>query len=147
MATPEMLSRLPKLDDDDDIGVEKNHVVICDGYPDISFKGTLLASVAPENRGQERWREYRVYRTVGQQYVFSKVGRSMLSDERDKFEALVWKPKRAVEPGQFQTIVPVDLFAPLETQLASALADYFKYDALAKQLYARLRINMTRQIE
>jgi hypothetical protein len=156
MATLEMRERLPLLDDDSLLNVEMEHVVVDDGNPDIAFRGHLLASVAPENRGQDRWREYRVYRTAGGNFVFSNVGRSLNERERDKFEASVvesdksqtsiFTPVTAVGPGGFQTRVLVDLPRPLEAQLATALGNFFGYDLLAKQLYARLGIEVGRRI-
>ena len=146
MATHEMLARLPQLDDDGDIGVEKIHVVPTDDGADLKFKGTLLASIASDPRGQGRWREYRVYCTVGRQYVFSKVGRSLFEDERDLFEAKVWAAQTACEGGGFQTKVLDQLPRPLERQLTDALVDYFKFDALAKQLYAKLGLDATQHV-
>src|SRR6202034_4125844 len=42
-----MQSRLPVLDDDPDVGVQKEQIVIRDGKADLAFTGTLLASAAP----------------------------------------------------------------------------------------------------
>src|SRR5579862_1421057 len=83
MATVEMLTRLPALEDDEDIDIEKDHVVPRDDQPDLKFRGTLLASVASIPRGPPRWHEYRVYRTRGGSFVFSAIGRSLREGERD----------------------------------------------------------------
>jgi hypothetical protein len=146
MATSEMFNRLPKLDDDDDIGIEKEHIVPSDDEADLKFKGVLLASVASDPRGQGRWREYRVYCTAARRYVFAKVGRSLLDNERDKFEAKVWEPLSACEGGGFQTRVLRELPLPFDRQLAGALVEYFKFDPLAKQLYAKLDVDTTQRI-
>jgi len=42
-----MQSRLPVLDDDPDVGIQKEQLVIRDGKADLAFTGTLLASAAP----------------------------------------------------------------------------------------------------
>ena len=42
-----MQSRLPVLDDDPDVGVQKEQIVIRDGKADLAFTGKLLASAAP----------------------------------------------------------------------------------------------------
>jgi hypothetical protein len=46
-AKTKMQSRLPVLDDDTDVGVQKDQNVIRDGKADLAFTGTLLASAAP----------------------------------------------------------------------------------------------------
>jgi hypothetical protein len=138
MATNEMYAQLPKLEDDDKIGIEMQHVVQRDGEPDLSFVGTLLASAAPTNYGQERWREYRVYQTTGGTYVFSRVGRSILPNERDKFEAHTWNQR------ELRNLMNPSL---LGEALRSALTDYFKFDALAKQLYAKLNVDTSQRID
>jgi len=133
MATQDMLTRLPKLDDDGCIGVEMDHIVQRDGEADLKFTGTLLASTAPEFRGQDRWWEYRVYRTSGGTYVFSKTGRSILDDESDKFEAYLWNAGQGDwRRGYLQA-----------QKLEEALTSYFKFDSLAKQLYVKLKVDAT----
>ena len=139
MATTDMLSRLPALDDDEKIGVEMEHVVQRDGEPDLKFNGTLLASAAPNCHGQDRWREYRAYRTAGGSYVFSKVGRSIMPDERDKFEAIVWNEGKALDKDMWLGI-------GAET-LRDGLTSFFKFDQLAKQLYAKLNVDTAQKID
>ena len=139
MATIEMQQRLPKLDDDDNVGVEKAHTVQRDGEPDLKFRGTLLASAAPPCYGQDRWREYRVYKTKGGTYVLSRIGRSILSDERDKFEAESWKP----DPSDRVW----DEAGWREAELSDRLIRFFKFDQLAKQLYAKLNVDTAKQID
>jgi hypothetical protein len=147
MATYEMLSRLPKLDDDDEVGVEKEHVVPVDGSPDLRFQGTLLASTAPKTITGDRWREYRVYRTCGGNYVFSKIGRSLLENERDIFEALVWKPSKDQVAEYDERANSTVLKGYRSKELAEAAAEYFKFDAMAKQLYAKLDLDVSRRVE
>ena len=43
MAKVRLQSRLPALEDDADIGVEKDHIVTRDGKADLLFTGSLLA--------------------------------------------------------------------------------------------------------
>ena len=131
MATFEMLNRLPKLDDDDQVGVETEHLVRRDGEPDLRFVGTLLASAAPDFRGQDRWREYRVYRTAGGAYVFSRVGRSVREDELDKFEAQTW-----TQGAMFAT-----------RTWEEGMTKFFGYDQLAKQLYEKLEVDTAERLE
>src|ERR1700734_811559 len=62
-AKVKMQTRLPALEDDPDVGIQKDQVVVRDGKPDLSFIGTLLASAASASAPQGTWREYRVYET------------------------------------------------------------------------------------
>jgi hypothetical protein len=141
MATPAMLSNLPNLGDDNDVGVEKEHVVPSDDERDLRFTGVLLASAAsPDIRGQGRWREYRVYRTAAGNFVFSKIGRSVHSDERDKFETHVWKPTEISQVWDEATRE----YRP--KVLTDALTSYFEFDYLAKQLYAKLEVDTSQRI-
>jgi hypothetical protein len=137
MATQTMWQQLPKLDDDDDVGVVKEQVVIRDGEADLKFRGTLLASAAPTFRGQDRWREYRVYRTAGDKYVFSKIGRSMLEDEVDKFEAQSWP----------NTWAPVFKVSGKQPEWKDAVVAYFRFDPVAKELYRKLGIESAERID
>lgn len=134
MATEAMLNRLPALDDDAFIGVEMEHIVQRDGEADLKFVGTLLASAAPDFRDQDRWREYRVYKTVGGRYVFSKIGRSIRNDEQDRFEASTWEEGKPDKQWQ-------------RKDLKDALTGFFKWDQLAKQLYAKLSVDTAERLE
>jgi hypothetical protein len=133
MATEGMWSRLPELDDDDDIGVEREHLVPRDDQADLKFSGTLLASVAPSDAPRGRWKEYRVYRTTSGKHVFSSVGRSVLEGERDKFKAEVFSPKSPV--------------AACGQTWDKACIEFFGYDALAKLLYRKLHIAFEERID
>jgi EXLDI family protein len=141
MATIEMQQRLPKLDDDADVGIEKEFTVQRDGARDLKFRGTLLASAAPECRGQDRWREYRVYRTTNGTYVLSRIGRSVLNDELDRFEVDTWNsegdPVRMVDGKG----------GSRERVLEDLLTGFFRFDQLAKQLYAKLNIDTTERLD
>lgn len=140
MATDDMRCRLPALDDDTQVGVLMEHVVPRDGEPDLRFKGTLLASAAPEFFGQDRWREYRVYRTAAGIYVFSKIGRSLMPGERDKFEAELWNQGRFLMKDGSWTGIGAE-------QLKDGVTHYFKFDPLAKQLYAKLDLDTSERID
>src|ERR1700733_423659 len=72
-----MQSRLPALDDDADVGVEKEHIVTRDGKADLLFTGVLLASAAPSSAPKGTWQEYRIYKTHRENHVFSKVTRNV----------------------------------------------------------------------
>jgi hypothetical protein len=146
MATIEMQKQLPKLDDDDDVGIEMEHTVVSDGEPDLKFRGTLLGSIAPEFRQQDRWREYRVYRTKGGTYVFSKIGRSINEDETDRFEAKTW----SLGGKGWQKFPRFDgetFLGHQDATLLDALTDFFKFDSLAKQIYAKLDIDAAHHID
>lgn len=145
MATIEMQQRLPRLDDDGDIGVEKEHLVPVDGGADLKFRGTLIASAAPGCHGQDRWREYRVYRTGGGQYVFSDVGRSVRRNEDDRFDAAIWNPGTPVQK-QGKTEWTEATESGFDS-LGDALTYFFEFDQLAKQLYAKLKVDTSRRIE
>jgi len=82
-----MQNRLPALDDDADVGVQKEQIVIRDGKADLAFAGKLLASAAPPSAPKGQWQEYRVYETNGGQHVFSKVTRSVYVEDQDTHQA------------------------------------------------------------
>jgi hypothetical protein len=87
-----MQSRLPVLDDDPDVAVQKEQIVIRDGNADLAFTGKLLASVAPPAAPKEQWQEYRIHETNGGKHVFSKVTRRVFVEEQDAQEAEVLTP-------------------------------------------------------
>jgi hypothetical protein len=129
MATQEMAEALPRLPDDDLIGVAADHIVIRDGQPDVKFRGILLASVAPDSTPDGgRWRELRVYKTMGGKKIYSEVGRSLLDGERDKFTAFV--DDSSFYQGEERV--------KAETQ---QMTRFFKFSDLAKKLYAKLGVS------
>jgi hypothetical protein len=132
-----MRSRLPALDDDADVGVQKEQLVTRDGKADLAFTGTLLASVAPPSAGQEQWEEYRIYETDGGKYVFSKVTRSVFAEEQDHHEAEVFEPSPSSVPSQlFRSARDLTRSRPLAW--TDAAVTFFGYDPLAKALYRKL---------
>lgn len=135
MATWDMMMDLPALADDTDVDVEKKHLVQRDGEPDLKFTGKLIASAAPPSREQERWREYRVYRTNGGNYIFSRIGRSLVDREVDRFEAQIFEP--ATCPITLKDSSGVDR----EYTWQDAAMDYFKFDSTAKALYQKLKVD------
>lgn len=147
MATQEMADALPRLPDDDLVGRETDHIVVRDGERDLKFRGTLLVSVAPDSTWNGRWRELRVYKTVGGKKVFCEVGRSILDDERDKFKVMIFDPLQPATSG-FCDGVSMPSEAPkcqteavqVRTEIA-ALTEFFKFSDLAKKLYAKLGIS------
>jgi len=124
-------TRLPKLDDDDEIGVEKDHVVTRDDKADLKFRGTLLASIASSAAPRGRWREFRVYKTVAGNYVYSDIGRSVLDGERDKFRAEVVN-------------LNVTHYVPMTWQ--EQAINFFGFDPLAKDLYRKLGVEFEEKI-
>jgi hypothetical protein len=138
MADETMASALPKLPDDALVGVEVDHIVIRDAQADLKFRGTLIASAAPERYIDGRWRELRVYVTKGGKKVFSEIGRSVWDNERDKFKTVVFDPLKieVTFPGD-----PIDEAATLEARSIAekeALTRFFGFSDLAKKLYAKL---------
>jgi hypothetical protein len=67
--------------------------------------------------------------------VFSKVGRSLLPDEVDKFTAEVFDP-----------VTPKDVPFQGDT-LAHNMEQFFGLDSLAKVLYAKLNIDTAEEID
>src|SRR3984885_10204783 len=132
-----MQSRLPILDDDADVGVQKEHIVVRDGKADLAFTGTLLAAAAPPSAPQGHWREYRIYETNGGKHVFSKVSRSVFAEEQDTHEAEVFDPAPSSVPSQLlRGARELARSRPL-TWMDAAVA-FFGYDPLAKTLYRKL---------
>jgi hypothetical protein len=136
-AKVKMQSRLPALDDDPDVGVQKEHVVIRDGKADLAFTGTLLASAAPESAPKGQWQEYRIYETNGGKHVFSKVTRSVFVEEQDTHEAEVFDPSPSSVPSQLLRSAR-DLARSRPLTWMDAAVAFFGYDPLAKTLYRKL---------
>jgi hypothetical protein len=136
-AKMKMQSRLPVLDDDPDIGVQKEHIVIRDGKADLAFTGKLLASAAPPSAPKGQWQEYRIYETNGGKHVFSKVTRSVFADQQDTHEADIFDPSPSSVPSQLlRSARDLARSRPL-TWMDGAVA-FFGYDPLAKELYRKL---------
>jgi hypothetical protein len=136
-AKVKLQARLPALDDDSSVGVEKNQVVTRDGKPDLAFTGTLLASAASPSAPQGKWQEYRVYETNGGKHVFSKVNRTIYADEQDGHEAEVFDPSPSSMPSQVLRSAR-DLIHTRPLVWQDAAAEFFGYDPLAKALYRKL---------
>jgi hypothetical protein len=136
-AKVKMQSRLPALDDDPDVGVQKDQVVTRDGKADLAFTGTLLASAAPSSAPQGKWQEYRVFGTSGGKHVFSKISRSVYAQEQDEHQAEVFDPSPSSMPSQLLRGAR-DLVHSEPLTWKKAAADFFGYDPLAKALYRKL---------
>jgi hypothetical protein len=132
-----MQSRLPVLDDDPDVGVQKEQIVIRDGKADLAFTGKLLASAAPPSAPKGQWQEYRIYETKGGQHVFSKVTRSVFAEDQDTHEAEVFDPSPSSVPSQLLRSAR-DLARSRPLTWMDAAAAFFGYDPLAKALYRKL---------
>jgi hypothetical protein len=136
-AKTKMQSRLPVLDDDPDVGAQKEQIVIRDGKADLAFTGTLLASAAPPSAPKGQWQEYRIYETNGAKHVFSKVTRSVFADEQDAHEAEVFDPSPSSVPSQLLRSAR-DLTRSRPMTWMDAAVAFFGYDPLAKALYRKL---------
>jgi hypothetical protein len=136
-AKVKMQSRLPALDDDADVGVQKVQIVIRDGKADLAFTGALLASAAPASAPKGQWQEYRVYETNGGKHVFSKVRRSVFVGEQDTHEAEVFDPSPSSVPAQLIRSAR-DLAHTRPLTWMDAAVSFFGYDPLAKDLYRKL---------
>jgi len=133
----QMQGRLPALDDDADVGVQKEQIVIRDGKADLAFTGKLLASAAPWSAPNGQWQEYRIYETTGAKHVFSKVTRSVVAEEKDTHEAEVFDPSPSSVPSQLlRSARELTRSRPLTWM--DAAATFFGYDPLAKALYRKL---------
>jgi hypothetical protein len=130
-------SRLPALDDDPDVGNQKEQTVIRDGKADLAFTGTLLASAAPPSATHGQWQEYRIYETNGGKHVFSKVGRSVVAEEQDTHEAEIFDPSPSSVPSQLLRSAR-DLARSRPLTWMDAAVAFFGYDPLAKALYRKL---------
>jgi hypothetical protein len=136
-AKVKMQSRLPVLDDDPDVAVQKEQIVIRDGKPDLAFTGKLLASAAPPSAPKGQWQEYRIYETNAGKHVFSKVTRNVFADEQDTHEAEVFDPSPSSVPSQLLRSAR-DLARSRPLTWMDATAAFFGYDPLAKALYRKL---------
>jgi hypothetical protein len=140
-----MQSRLPALDDDADIGIQKEQIVTRDGKADLAFTGELLASAAPAFASKGHWQEYRIYHTNGGKHVFSKVSRSVFAEEQDTHEADVFDPAPSSVPSQLlRSAREIARSRPLTWM--DAAAAFFGYDPLAKALYRKLSVRFEEQI-
>jgi hypothetical protein len=140
-----MQGRLPALEDDSDVGVEKEHIVTRDGKADLLFMGTLLASAAPTAAPKGIWQEYRIYQTNGGKHVFSRVTRNVLEEEDDTHEADVFDPAPSSMPSQLMRSAREIARAKPLTWMDGAVA-FFGYDSLAKVLYRKLDVRFEEQI-
>jgi hypothetical protein len=140
-----MKDHLPALDDDADVGVQKEHIVTRDGKADLRFTGVLLASAAPASAPEGHWQEYRIYQTNGGKHVFSKVTRTVLEKENDTHEAEVFDPSPSSVPSQLlRSAREFARAAPL-TWMDAAVA-FFGYDPLAKALYRKLSVRFEEEV-
>jgi hypothetical protein len=145
-AKVKMRSRLPALDDDTDVGVEKEQIVTRDGKADLGFTGTLLASAGPGvPPKKDDWQEYRVYQTNSGKHIFSKVTRSILADKDDSYEADVFDPTPSSVPSQLIRSAKELVHSRPFTWKDAAVA-FFGYDPLAKALYRKLSVEFEEQI-
>lgn len=129
--------RLPALDDDGQVGTQREQVVVRDGKADLAFTGTLLASAAPPASPSGEWQEYRVYETNGGKHVFSKVSRSVYAEDADSHEAEIFDPAPSSLPSQLMKSAR-DLAHSRPVTWMDAAVGFFGYDPLAKSLYRKL---------
>jgi hypothetical protein len=145
MAKIGMQGRLPALDDDADVGVQKEHIVTRDGKADLRFTGVLLASSAPASAPKGHWQEYRIYQTNGGKHVFSKVTRTVFEGQDDAHEAQVFDPSPSSVPSQLIRSAREIAQARPMTWMDAAVA-FFGYDPLAKALYRKLSVRFDEQV-
>lgn len=128
---------LPALDDDRDVGVQKEQVVVRDGKADLAFTGTLLASAAPNSAPSGQWEEFRIYETSAEKFVFSKVTRHIHVEEQDECEAEIFEPEPSSKSSQLLRSAR-DLTRSHPLTWKDAAVDFFGYEPLAKSLYRKL---------
>jgi hypothetical protein len=132
-----MKSRLPALDDDRDVGVQKEQLVIRDNKADLTFNGTMLASAGSTPPVEDSWEEYRIYATNGGKHVFSKVTRSVFANKPDQHEADVFDPTPSSVPSQLLRSAR-DLARSRPMTWIDAAVSFFGYNPLSKTLYRKL---------
>ena len=130
-------NRLPALDDDADVGVQKDHVVTRDGKADLAFTGALIASAASPSAPKGEWKEYRIYETNGGKHVFSKITRKVFVGEQDVHEAEVFDPSPSSVSSQLLRGAR-DLTRSRPLTWTDAAVAFFGYDPLAKTLYRKV---------
>jgi hypothetical protein len=145
-ASLELQSRLPALEDDADIGAQKEYVVTRDGKADLRFSGVLMASAAPATAPEGRWNELRVYKTVGGKHVFSRITRSVLQKDQDTHEADVYDPVPSSVPSQLMRSAR-EMARHRPFAWTDAAVAFFGYDPLAKILYRKLSVNFEEKID
>jgi hypothetical protein len=145
MAKIRMQGHLPALDDDADVGVQKEHIVTRDGKADLRFTGVLLASAAPASAPEGHWEEYRIYQTNGEKHVFSKVTRTVVEKGEDTHEAEVFDPSPSSMPSQLMRSAREIARARPLTWMDAAVA-FFGYNPLAKALYRKLSVRFEEEI-
>jgi hypothetical protein len=136
-AKAKLQSRLPSLDDHDDIGIQKEQIVVRDGKADLAFIGTLLASAAPSGATKGHWEELRVYQTSAGKHVFSKINRTVFADEHDQCKAEIFDPAPSSTTAQLLRSAH-DLTHAKPKTWKDAAVDFFGYEPLAKELYRKL---------
>jgi hypothetical protein len=136
-AKSKLQSRLPSLADSNDIGLQKEYVVVRDGKPDLVFNGTLLASAAPDVAIKGHWDEFRVYQTSAGKHIFSKINRTIYTEEQDTCEAEVFDPDPKSTAAQLLRSAH-DLTHSKPKTWKDAAVSFFGYDPLAKELYRKL---------
>jgi hypothetical protein len=137
--------RLPALDDDADVGVQKEHIVTRDGKADLRFNGVLLASAAPDSAPEGHWEEYRIYQTNSGKHLFSKVTRTVLEKKDDSHEAGVFDPSPSSVPSQLMRSAREIARARTLTWMDAAVA-FFGYNPLAKALYRKLGVRFEEEV-
>lgn len=145
-AKTKLQSRLPVLDDDADLGAQKEYIVIRDGKADLAFTGTLLASAAPSSAPKGQWQAYRIYETNGGKHVFSKTTHSVYVDEHDTHEAEIFDPSPASVPSQLLRSAR-DLARSHPLTWRDAAVEFFGYNPLAKALYRKLDARFEEHID
>jgi len=138
-------SRLPALEDDAEVGLQKEQTVTRDGKADLAFTATLLATAAPACAPKGHWEENRIYQTTDGKHVFSKVTRSASMEEKDVYEAEVFDPSPSSVPTQLLRGAREIARARPITWMDAAVA-FFGYDSLAKALYRKLSVRFEEQI-
>jgi hypothetical protein len=136
-AKVKLQNRLPALEDDADVGVQKEQIVVRDGKADLAFIGTLVASAAPTTAPEGHWDEYRVYETTAGKHVFSKITRKIQIKEHDEHKAEVFEPVPSTMTAQIVKSAH-DLTHSRPKEWTDAAVDFFGYDPLAKALYRKL---------
>jgi hypothetical protein len=91
-----------------------------DGARILQFEGTSIASSSSQRPGAYRWIEFNLFKTIGGQYILSRIGRSLLFHQEP---CLVIK-RNNLRPGDpVPGVVPCDLCHP---ELGNGAAVYLE---------------------
>jgi hypothetical protein len=95
-----------------------------DGTRILQFEGTRIASSSSQRPGAYRWIEFNLFRTIGGQYILSRIGHSLLFHQEP---CLVIK-RNNLKPGDaVEGAMPCDLCSPSLTNGVAVFLEQPRY--------------------